>query len=196
MIMKKTPQHTAAQRVLPLSLLFISSVALAAGSHDQVDHNPMSHANMDHGTMNHSQMDHSSMGHDMMDHGAMVSQVGMPAPAAQANKTYHVTLSDDMAMQFTPALSIAQGDVVRFVVNNTGKQPHTFSIGSVKEQQAHRKMMANMTMAHHNSETTLTLAPGNTAEIGWHFMGEKFVEFTCHESGHAQAGMKRNTVLR
>ncbi|MGF1687670.1 copper-binding protein [Photobacterium japonica] len=169
--------------LLPFAYVLLSSSASAMENHD---HHAMSAKKMDH-----AQMDHSQMGH-----GEMASTVGMPAPTAQAKHTYQVTLSDDMRMQFSPALSIQQGDVVRFVITNTGKEPHSFSIGSVNEQQAHRKMMANMKMVHHNNDTTITLPPGESAEMGWHFMGDKFVEFTCHENGHAKAGMKRNTVLR
>ena len=196
MTMKKTPLHTTAQRLLPLSLLFISSIALAAGSHDQMDHSQMDHANMDHGTMNHSTMNHADMDHSNMDHGAMISQVGMPAPTAQATQTYRVTLTDDMRMQFSPHLSIKQGDIVKFIITNNGNMPHEFSIGSLDEQKKHRDIMKTMPDMVHNDGTTLTLAPGETAEMGWHFMGLNFVEFSCNITGHSDAGMKRNTVLR
>ncbi|PSW18807.1 copper-binding protein [Photobacterium sanctipauli] len=149
-------------------LMATSSIALAAGNHDH---------------------------HHMEGHGEMASAVGMPAPAAQANKTYQVTLNDKMQMNFKPALDIKQSDVVAFVVTNEGKIPHEFSIGSVDEQVKHREMMRAMPDMEHHDGTTLTLQPGQTAKMAWHFMGSQFVEFSCNIPGHFEAGMKRNTLL-
>lgn len=166
-------------KLLPLAILLVSTTSFAAGNQDH-DHHASS-----------NQMDHSQM-----DHGDMASAVGMPAPAAQASQTYHVTLTDDMKMQFSPALSIKQGEVVRFIVTNKGKIAHEFSIGSLDEQKKHREMMQAMPNMTHDDGTTITLAPGATTEMGWHFMGLNFVEFACNIPGHSEAGMKRNTVLR
>ncbi|AJR07884.1 hypothetical protein H744_2c1205 [Photobacterium gaetbulicola Gung47] len=159
---------------LSLALLVTTPFALAAGDH--------AHQHDGHGAMS--------------GHGAMASAVGMPAPASQASQTYQVVLTDDMKMQFEPSLAIKQGDVVRFVVTNKGQLPHEFSIGSIDEQAKHREMMQAMPNMEHHDGTTITLAPGETTEMGWHFMGQNFVEFSCNIPGHSEAGMKRNTILK
>ncbi|KLV04321.1 copper-binding protein [Photobacterium ganghwense] len=170
-------------KLLSLAFLLAAGNALAAGGHhDMSNMNGMS--------------DHGMAGHDMAGHGQMASSVGMPAPAAQASKTYQVILTDDMKMRFEPALSLKQGDVVNFMVKNEGKIPHEFSIGSLDEQAKHRDMMREMPNMEHHDGTTVTLAPGESAEMGWNFMGERFVEFSCNIPGHSEAGMKRNTVLK
>ncbi|WP_261397094.1 cupredoxin family protein [Photobacterium rosenbergii] len=175
---------------LTLALMLTTPVTFAAGDH--------AHTHVEghegHGTMSgHHEM---SAHHDMSGHGVMASAVGMPAPANQATQTYNVILTDDMKMQFEPSLSIKQGDVVRFVVANKGQIPHEFSIGSIDEQAKHREMMRAMPDMEHHDGTTVTLAAGETAEMGWHFMGQNFVEFSCNIPGHSEAGMKRNTILK
>lgn len=178
--------------IVALGLLLGSTSVLAAGQHDGMAHSHASAASKVNNHADHSQMDHGNMQH----HGEMASAVGMPAPASQASQTYHVTLTDDMKMTFTPALSIKQGEVVRFMVSNKGQLPHEFSIGSIDEQNKHRELMRAMPDMKHDDGTTLSLAPGESAEMGWHFMGLNFVEFSCNVPGHSEAGMKRNTILR
>ncbi|MGF1714190.1 cupredoxin family protein [Photobacterium chitinilyticum] len=169
-------------QLLPIGLLFAASTVFASGQHEGMSHSQMEHGDMDHNNMQH--------------HGKMASAVGMPAPAEQATQTVNVSLTDDMKMVFSPALNIKQGDLVRFVVTNNGKMPHEFSIGSIDEQDKHRAMMRSMPDMQHSDGTTITLQAGETAELGWHFMGQNFVEFSCNIPGHAEAGMKMNTILR
>lgn len=174
-------------QLLPIGLLFTATAALASGQHAGMDHSQMSQAQVDH-----SQMDHGNMQH----HGKMASAVGMPAPVEQATQTINVSLTDDMRMHFSPALNIKQGEIVRFVVSNNGQMPHEFSVGSIDEQDKHRAMMRSMPNMEHSDGTTITLQAGETAELGWHFMGQNFVELSCNIPGHAEAGMKMNTILR
>lgn len=174
-------------QLLPIGLLFAATAIFASGQHAGMDHSNMSQNQVDH-----SQMDHGNMQH----HGKMASAVGMPAPAEQATQTIKVSLTDDMKMHFSPALNIKQGDIVRFVVSNNGQMPHEFSVGSIDEQDKHRAMMRSMPNMEHSDGTTITLQAGETAELGWHFMGQSFVELSCNIPGHAEAGMKMNTILR
>ncbi|WP_158135916.1 cupredoxin family protein [Photobacterium damselae] len=171
--------------VIALTTLFVS----------QVQANETS--TTDHSKMDHSQMSHDvKMDHSMMDHGAMVSKVGMPAPQNQASQTVKVSLSDDMKIQFAQPLNIKQGDIVHFSVTNTGKIAHEFSIGSIEEQAKHREMMKSMPDMKHDDGTTITVEPGQTKDITWHFMGEKFIEFACNIPAHSEHGMKMNYVLQ
>ncbi len=102
-------------QLLPIGLLFAASAVFASGQHEGMSHSQMEHGDMDHNNMQH--------------HGKMASAVGMPAPAEQATQTVNVSLTDDMKMKFSPTLNIKQGDIVRFVITNTGQMPHEFSIG-------------------------------------------------------------------
>ncbi|ENM5824815.1 copper-resistant cuproprotein CopI [Vibrio metoecus] len=163
--------------------------------------NTMDHSKMDHGNMGKSEMsgkmDHSMMN---MDHSQMMSMegmsdVGMPAPGAKANKVVHVILSDDMKITFKKDVTIEPNDVVQFVVMNTGKIDHEFSIGSAAEQLKHREMMRQMGNHEHDSGSTVTVKPGKAKELLWHFQGDNKVEFACNIPGHAEAGMVKSIEL-
>lgn len=150
----------------------------------------MDHANMDHGAMNSSKMDHSMMNMEGM------SDVGMPAKGAKPDKVVHVLLSDDMKIRFKKEVKIEPNDVVQFVVLNTGKIDHEFTIGSEKEQVEHREMMKTMSAGHmHDSGNSVTVKPGKAKQLLWHFHGDNQVEFACNIAGHAEAGMIKKITL-
>ena len=123
------------------------------------------------------------------------SAIGQPADAAKATKTINVELLDIMKFAFNPALDIAAGDIVKFVVVNTGQIRHEFSIGDVAEQKAHAQMMANMPDMVHEDGNTVTVEPGETKEITWQFMGKETVVFACNIPGHFEAGMHESVTL-
>ena len=96
--------------------------------------------------------------------------VGQPAETAEATKTINVELLDAMRFAFSPALDIESGDIVRFVVINTGQIRHEFSIGNAEEQKMHAEMMRKIHDMVHEDANTITVEPGETKEITWHFM--------------------------
>ncbi|MEZ8021365.1 cupredoxin family protein [Vibrio splendidus] len=147
-------------------------------------------AEMDHSAVDHSSMDHSNM----MNMGGM-SEVGMPATGAKPDKVVHVLLSDDMKITFKNKVDIEPNDVVQFVVMNTGKIDHEFSIGSASEQLEHREMMKNMGNHVHDSGSTVTVKPGKAKQLLWHFRGDNNVEFACNIPEHAEAGMATSITL-
>lgn len=189
------------------TLLAITLTVAASGAFAQTHH---SESNMPHGDMhsndmhntemNHGQVDHSNMTNEKMDHSNMMnmegmSDVGMPAKGAKPDKVVHVILSDDMKITFRNKVTIEPNDVVQFVVMNTGKIDHEFSIGSAKEQLAHREMMKKMSSHAHDSGSTVTVNPGKAKQLTWHFHGDNNVEFSCNIPGHAEAGMVKKLKL-
>ncbi|MGF1718515.1 copper-binding protein [Vibrio kyushuensis] len=183
--------------LITLSIAILSTSAFAM----KMDHGNMDHGSMDHGKMDHSQMDHSKMDHSNMSSSMMMnmegmSAVGMPAKGAQPNKVVHVVLSDDMKISFKGDVTIEPDDVVQFVVMNTGKIEHEFSIGSMDEQIKHREMMKMMTEHHdHSDGSTVMVQPGKAKQLLWHFHGDNNVEFSCNIAGHHEAGMTKSVLL-
>ncbi len=177
--------------LITLALALTTTTAFA-----QMDHSNMDHADMDHSNMKHENMDHSKMDHsNMMDMPGM-SAVGMPAKGAKPDKVVHVILGDDMTIKFKKDVKIEPNDVVQFVVMNTGKINHEFTIGSAKEQLEHREMMKAMSGDHmHDSGNSVTVEPGKAKQLLWHFHGDNKVEFACNIPGHAEAGMTKNITL-
>ncbi|MDW6004240.1 copper-resistant cuproprotein CopI [Vibrio mangrovi] len=157
----------------------------------------MEHSGSDHDTMNNNQMSGgTNMEHsEMMDMDGM-SAVGMPATGAKPDKVVHVILDDNMRITFKKEVNIQPDDIVQFVVINTGKIVHEFSIGSEQEQLEHREMMKTANSHHqHDSGSTVTVAPGKAKQLIWHFHGERNVEFACNIPGHAEAGMIKKIKL-
>ncbi|CAH6892168.1 Copper-binding protein [Vibrio chagasii] len=191
--------------LITIALTITASTAFAAMDHSAGDHSNMDHSGMEHSMMNSGDMDHSKMNHSMMkggkmDHSIMMnmdgmSEVGMPATGAKPDKVVHVLLSDDMKITFKNKVNIEPNDVVQFVVMNTGKVDHEFSIGSSEEQLEHREMMKNMGNHAHDSGSTVTVKPGKAKQMLWHFHGDNHVEFACNIPGHAEAGMVKSVTL-
>ncbi|USD42364.1 copper-binding protein [Vibrio sp. SCSIO 43135] len=176
--------------IIALALTLSTPLAFA-----QMDHSTMDHSKMDHGQMDMSKMDMSKMDHSNMMNMEGMSEVGMPANGAKPDKVVHVILADDMSISFKNDVTIEPNDVVQFVVMNTGKIDHEFSIGSATEQLEHREMMKKMPTHAHDSGSTVTVKPGKAKQLLWHFHGDNNVEFACNIPGHAEAGMTKSMSL-
>ncbi|EKO3484850.1 cupredoxin family protein [Vibrio fluvialis] len=177
--------------VLALALSLTSPLALADMMHSDSKQSGMDHSMMSSDKMPQQGMDHSGM----MNMGEM-SDVGMSATGSKPTKVVHVLLSDDMKITFKKEVDIQPNDVVQFVIMNTGKIDHEFSIGSAKEQLMHREMMRSMNGQHmHDSGSTVTVQPGKAKQLMWHFQGDNNVEFACNIPGHAEAGMVKKVTL-
>ena len=192
--------------LIAIALTLTTATAFAAMDHSAGDQSNMDQSGMDHSMMKSGEMDHSMMTSGKMDHSKMMnmdgmmdmegmSEVGMPAKGAKPDKVVHVLLSDDMKITFKNKVDIEPNDVVQFVVMNTGKIDHEFSIGSASEQLEHREMMKNMGNHAHDSGSTVTVEPGKAKQLLWHFHGDNNVEFACNIPGHAEAGMVKALTL-
>ncbi|CAK1727141.1 copper-resistant cuproprotein CopI [Vibrio crassostreae] len=176
------------------TLIAIALTLTTATAFAEMDHSNMDHSMMESGKIDHSMMKDGKMDHSMMNMEGM-SEVGMPATGAKPDKVVHVLLSDDMKITFKNKVDIEPNDVVQFVVMNTGKIDHEFSIGSASEQLEHREMMKNMGNHAHDSGSTVTVKPGKAKQLLWHFHGDNKVEFACNIPGHAEAGMIKALTL-
>ncbi|MDP2591601.1 copper-resistant cuproprotein CopI [Vibrio splendidus] len=176
------------------TLIAIALTLTTATAFAEMDHSMIKNGEMDHSKMDHSMMKDGKMDHSMMNMEGM-SEVGMPATGAKPDKVVHVLLSDDMKITFKNKVDIEPNDVVQFVVMNTGKIDHEFSIGSASEQLEHREMMKNMGNHAHDSGSTVTVKPGKAKQLLWHFHGDNNVEFACNIPGHAEAGMVKALTL-
>lgn len=119
---------------------------------------------------------------------------GSPAKTAEADRTVEIAASDTMA--FNPArIDVAAGEVVHFVINNTGTIQHSFTIGSNKWHAHHEEEMQGMPVdeiaGHMKHEPNgVVVPPGESRELTWKFKGNGSVQFGCHIPGHWPAGMK------
>jgi uncharacterized cupredoxin-like copper-binding protein len=118
--------------------------------------------------------------------GGPASDVGEPADPSEATRTIEVEAFD---MAFDPdQVEVAAGEVVTFVVTNTGEAVHEFVLGDAAMQAEHAHQMADDGHAH-DDPNAISLAPGETKELTWRFVEAGTVEYGCHEPGHYEAGM-------
>jgi uncharacterized cupredoxin-like copper-binding protein len=110
-------------------------------------------------------------------------------------RTIEIMASDEM--RFAPsAITVAQGETVRFVVRNDGKLMHELVIGTKQELDAHAAAMAKpraMAKSHemtHDDAYMTHVAPGESGEIVWTFNRPGRFDFACLVAGHYEAGMR------
>lgn len=115
---------------------------------------------------------------------------GSPGLASDVNKTIHVQATDQMRLLFD-STQIRVGDVVRFVVTNSGKVPHEFGIMDQAGQRQHAQEMMQMPMMEHQDANMVSLKPGETRTLIWSFKQVKTrnLVFACNLPGHYQSGM-------
>ena len=113
---------------------------------------------------------------------------GIAGEAKSVKRTIILTMDDNM--RFTPdAITIKQGETVRFVVSNQGKQLHEMVIGTQKALGAHAVLMVKFPTMEHNEPYMAHISSGKSQDLIWTFNRAGEFEFACLIAGHYQAGM-------
>lgn len=130
-------------------------------------------------------------------HGHEGAQFGVGQPFnGKPDRTVMVSMLDTMRFEFSPELTdLHQGEVIKFVVKNDGSIVHEFSIGNSEEQMQHAEMMRKMPNMMHKDPNTVSLKPGEVANLTWRFMGKDKVVFACNIPGHFEAGMHHDIAI-
>lgn len=119
---------------------------------------------------------------------------GMPGKASEADRTIEIDCRD-IAFN-VKQIQVRSGETIRFIVHNTGKQRHEFTIASHAEHLEHRAMMRQMPgMKMDGEPNAVELQPGETKELVWKFGRDADVEFACDLPGHAEVGMKGSFIV-
>ncbi|MHB0917176.1 MAG: cupredoxin domain-containing protein [Thiobacillus sp.] len=114
---------------------------------------------------------------------------GIAGSSAQATRTILLDMTD--AMRFTPdALTVQEGETVRFLVRHAGRMKHEMVIGTPDELAKHAAMMARFPNMEHDEAYMVHVDPGQSGEIVWHFNRAGSFEFACLIAGHYEAGMR------
>jgi uncharacterized cupredoxin-like copper-binding protein len=121
-------------------------------------------------------------------HGA-AGIIGQPGKAARVGRTITITMLD--SMRYSPArVTVNKGETVRFIVKNAGNMKHELVLGTEKELQEHYEVMKKNPEMEHEDDNMVTVQPGETGEIIWHFTRAGTIGFACLLPGHYEAGMK------
>lgn len=114
--------------------------------------------------------------------------VGRPGDAKKVTRTVELTMSDEM--RFHPAsLRVKQGEVIRFIVRNTGEMKHELVLGTDKDLKQHAATMQKFPEMEHDDANAITVEPGKTGELVWQFTRSGSLKFACLVPGHYEAGM-------
>lgn len=121
-------------------------------------------------------------------HGA-AGTIGQPGKAERVSRTVTITMLD--SMRYRPArVTVTKGETIRFIVKNAGRMKHELVLGTEKELQEHYEVMKKNPEMEHEDDNMVTVQPGGTGEIIWHFTKAGTVGFACLLPGHFDAGMK------
>lgn len=113
---------------------------------------------------------------------------GIAGDAKAVKRTITVSMTDNM--RFTPALiEVKQGDTIKLVMKNEGKQLHELVLGSKKELEEHAALMLKFPNMEHDEPYMAHVAAGKTGQIIWNFNKAGEFDFACLIAGHYQAGM-------
>lgn len=115
--------------------------------------------------------------------------IGNPGMAAKVTRTINIDMKDDMRFHASNFV-VKQGETVRFIAKNSGKVKHEMVLGTAKELKDHYEEMKKNPEMEHDDPNMVTVAPGKTGEIIWHFTKAGNVDFACLQVGHYDAGMK------
>lgn len=115
--------------------------------------------------------------------------IGKPGAASQVNRTVKIDMND--AMRFIPAnITVKKGETIRFKLKNLGRMDHEFVLGTERELKEHNDLMEKFPEMEHDDPNMITVAPGETGEIVWHYNKKGKVNFACLIPGHFNEGMK------
>jgi len=135
-----------------------------------------------------------AIAHDGAEHGVEHLAFGHRGAAKDVTRTVKISASDFV---FAPTdVTVKKGETVRFVVTNSSKHMHEFTIGDEGSQLEHRKSMAAMGDMHHTEgehampSNSVHVAPGKTGELIWTFDGSGDLIIACNYPGHADLGME------
>ena len=137
----------------------------------------------------------ASFAHENTHHKAKTTAVvkeqkdwGIAGDAKSVKRTITLTMDDNM--RFTPdKLEVKQGDTIRFVVKNQGKQLHEMVIGTKKELDEHAALMVKFPNMEHDEPYMAHVAAGKSQNLIWTFNRAGEFDFACLIAGHYQAGM-------
>jgi uncharacterized cupredoxin-like copper-binding protein len=120
---------------------------------------------------------------------------GRAADPQRATRSIDIQMSD--AMRFTPAeVAVRKGEVVRFVVSNSGKLAHEFVLGTLPQLKEHAQMMQQHPGMEHDSPHMAQVAPGKARNVTWQFTETGDFYYGCLLPGHFEGGMVGKIVVR
>ena len=120
---------------------------------------------------------------------------GREGDPKRVTRTIKLDMTD--AFRFTPAnITVKRGEMVKFVVANSGKVMHEMVLGTTEELKAHAELMKKFPDMEHADANMAHVKPGAKGEIVWQFTKAGEYQFACLIPGHYEAGMVGKVVVK
>jgi uncharacterized cupredoxin-like copper-binding protein len=163
----------------PLATLAIATITIAAAH--------KSHA---HGDLAHASEKHRKPNLDFVE-----KAFGRTGDPKKVTRTIRIEGRD--TMRYSPArITVNQGDTVRIVVKNAGRQMHETVLGTMPELREHAEWMKKHPTMEHDEPYMVHVAPGQSGEMIWQFTEAGEYYFACLIPGHFEAGMFGTIVVK
>jgi uncharacterized cupredoxin-like copper-binding protein len=121
--------------------------------------------------------------------GGHAAALGKPGDPARVSRTVTVSMSDAMRYNLA-SIRVKQGETIRFLVKNEGKLKHEMVLGTAAELREHAELMRKFPEMEHDDPNAVSVEPGQTGELVWHFSKAGNFDFGCLVLGHFEAGMR------
>lgn len=132
----------------------------------------------------------------------VVTPADLALGTLEAPRDIAVAMTD--ALRFDPStVVVAEGETVRFLLDNPTAAAHDFLLGDLEEQEHHRQEMAEG-MGHGDEmdmemegglPPAVTIQPGESAEVIATFDESGELLIGCHVPGHWEAGMRATIAV-
>ena len=110
------------------------------------------------------------------------------------SRTTDIDMSD--RMRYSPmALTIKQGETIRFRINNSGKLRHEMVLGTRNELLRHAELMRQHPGMQHDDPYLAHVASGKVGTLIWQFTEPGELYCGCRVPGHFEAGMVGEIVV-
>jgi len=112
-------------------------------------------------------------------------EVGSAGDPGKISRTIEITMVDN---RFEPSeINVKRDETIKFMLKNTGEKKHEMMIASPEELDKHAKMMKKFPdMEHPDEPNMITVDPGKTGELIWHFTEIGIINFSCPLPGHSK----------
>ncbi len=119
---------------------------------------------------------------------------GQEGDAKKVTRTINISMADNM--RFAPnAITVTQGETIRFVVKNNGKVLHEMVIGTKEELAKHAEQMKKHPNMEHDEPYMAHVNAGKKTDMIWQFSKPGAFEFACLIPGHFEAGMRGSIIV-
>ena len=119
---------------------------------------------------------------------------GEPGDPKKPARTVEIEMKE---MEYLPfRIDVKRGEQIRFVIRNTGTEPHEFLLATPAENLKHEAAMRKNPDMEHDEPNGLRIAAKTSGEILWKFTKAGTFEYACLIPDHREYGMSGKVIVK